>query len=54
MAQSKHSQYTAADGGLMTCDRIVLKLQWFCQGCTFYRDTKVMQLPMYDIILGAD
>jgi hypothetical protein len=23
-------------------------------GYTFYRDTKVMNLPMYDIILGAD
>jgi hypothetical protein len=54
MAQLEHSQYTATDGGLMTCNRIVPKLQWFCQGYTFCRDTKVMQLPMCDIILGAD
>jgi hypothetical protein len=49
------SQYTAADGaGRMISDTMVPCLQWFCQGYTFCRGTKVMNLPMYDIILGAD
>jgi hypothetical protein len=51
---SVRSQYTAADGGLMVFDKVVPKLQWCCQGYTYCRDTKVMQLPMYDIILGVD
>jgi hypothetical protein len=38
----------------MVCNKMVPKLQWFCQGYTYCRDTKVMQLPMYDIILGAE
>jgi hypothetical protein len=42
--QVGHAQYTAADGGLMISDKIVPKFQWFCQGYTYYRDTKVMQL----------
>jgi hypothetical protein len=25
------SKYTTADGGLLLCDKIVLKLQWYCQ-----------------------
>jgi hypothetical protein len=38
----------------MVCNKIVPKMQSFCQGYTYCRDTKVMQLPVYDIILGAD
>jgi hypothetical protein len=38
----------------MVSDKLVPKLQWCCQGYTYCRDTKVMDLPMYDIILGAD
>lgn len=52
--EAAKSQYTAADGGLMVSDKMVAKLQWCYQGYTYCRDTKVMQLPMYDIILGAD
>jgi hypothetical protein len=54
MDQSECSQFSADDGGLMVCNKIVPKLQWFCQGYTYCRDTKVIQLPMSDIILGAD
>jgi hypothetical protein len=38
----------------MIYDKVVPKLQWCCQGHTYCRDTKVMQLPTYDIILGVD
>jgi hypothetical protein len=48
------SQYTTADGGLMIFDKLVPQLQWCCQGYTYCRDTKVMNLHVYDIILGAD
>jgi hypothetical protein len=51
---SVQSQYTAADGGKIVSTTIVPTLQWFCQGYTFYRDTKIIDLPIYDIILGAD
>jgi hypothetical protein len=54
IVQDGHTQYTTNYGGLMILDKMVPKFQWFCQGYTYYRDTKVMQLPMYDIILGAD
>jgi hypothetical protein len=38
----------------MISDTIVRGLRWLCQGYIFCRDTRVMNLPMYDIILGAD
>jgi hypothetical protein len=53
ITDSVRSQYIATDGGLMVSDKVVPRLQWCCQGYTYCRDTKVMQLPMYDIILGA-
>jgi hypothetical protein len=52
--QVEHFNYIAADGGLMILNMMLPKLQWCCQGYTYCRDTKVMQLPIYDIILGAD
>jgi hypothetical protein len=51
---SVHSQYTAIDGGMMISDIMVSGLQWFSQGYTFCKDTKVMKLPMDDIILRVD
>jgi hypothetical protein len=50
---SKQS-YTSDDGGLMCCTQIVPRLQWYYQGVTFYQDTKNLQLPVYDMILGVD
>jgi hypothetical protein len=29
-------------------------LQWWCQGTSFYQDTKVLTIGGYDMVLGAD
>jgi hypothetical protein len=52
--KATQSHYTVANGGKMISDTMVPGLQWLCQGYTFCRDTRVMNLPMYDIILDAD
>jgi hypothetical protein len=52
--QEEHSQYIVTNGGLTTSDKVEPKLHWFYQGYTYCKDTKGMQLPMYDIIMGAD
>jgi hypothetical protein len=54
VTNSFRSQCTTADRGLMISDKVVPKLQWCCQGYTYCRDTNIMELPMCDIILGAD
>lgn len=41
-------------GGLLTCTRQVLGLQWWCQGTSFTTSLKALPLDNYDIILGMN
>ena len=41
-----------AGGGLLTCTKQVLGLQWWCQGTSFTTSLKALPLDNYDIILG--
>uniref|UniRef100_A0ACD5TJB1 Uncharacterized protein n=1 Tax=Avena sativa TaxID=4498 RepID=A0ACD5TJB1_AVESA len=43
-----------ANGSYMQCTEMVPQLTWWCQGETFSTDMRVLQLGVYDAILGMD
>jgi hypothetical protein len=45
---------TFADGGEMSCDKMVPDLQWWSQGQTFESPAKVLAIKCNDLILGTD
>jgi hypothetical protein len=45
---------TIADGGELSCDKMVPDLQWWSQGQTFESPAKVLAIKCYDLILGTD
>lgn len=48
------SQVTIADGGKMTCSKVINGLEWWCQELSFTTDLKVLPLGGYDMILGME
>lgn len=47
-------QVKLANGQLLLSDRIAPALQWWCQGYTLTTEMKVLDLDVYDVILGYD
>jgi hypothetical protein len=43
-----------ANGGLLSCDKMVPHAVWSIQGCEFSQDLRVLPLPKFDLILGMD
>jgi hypothetical protein len=43
-----------ANGGLLSCDKVVHHAVWSIQGCEFSQDLRVLPLPTFDLILGMD
>lgn len=48
------AQVVIADGGVLQCNKVATKFDWWCQGHSFTSDLKVLQLGGYDVILGMD
>jgi hypothetical protein len=46
--------YKAADGGVLTCNKVVSDMKWFTQGHTFSSSAQVLPLKCFDMILGED
>ena len=47
-------QVKLPNGDILTCDRMVPKLTWWCQGHTLAADMRVLDMDVYDGILGYD
>lgn len=47
-------QVKLPNGDLLTCDRMVPQLIWWCQGHTLSADMRVLDMGVYDGILGYD
>ena len=47
-------QVKVANGQLIGCDSIVPRLTWTCQGHEFQTDLRVLDLGVYDGVLGMD
>jgi hypothetical protein len=43
-----------ANGGLLSCDKVVPHAVWNIQGYDFSQDLRVLPLPTFDLILGMD
>jgi hypothetical protein len=43
-----------ANGGLLSCDKMIPHAVWSIQGCEFSQDLRVLPLPKFDLILGMD
>ena len=43
-----------ANGGLLSCDKVVPHAVWNIQGYGFSQDLRVLPLPTFDLILGMD
>ena len=48
------TQYMAADGSPMVCNKTIPQLQWAVQGHTFSTNVGIFPLKCYDMILGED
>jgi hypothetical protein len=43
-----------ANGDFVQCDQMVSQLEWHCQGYKFSTDLRILQLGVYDGVLGMD
>lgn len=48
------TKVTIADGGQLSCTKVVPNVEWWCQGQSFASELKVLGLGSYDMILGMD
>lgn len=48
------AHYKAADGGTLSCTKMVADLQWYVQGTTFSSKAQVLPLKCFDMIVGED
>jgi hypothetical protein len=53
-ADTTPARFVAANGAPLVSSKIMPQLQWLCQGHSFQYDFHVLDLPCYDMILGAD
>jgi hypothetical protein len=46
--------FNVADGGSISCTKMIPNMPWWTQGHTFTQDMRVIPLGSFDMILGAD
>jgi hypothetical protein len=49
-----HIRVKVADDRELRCTKVILNCPWETQGHTFTTDLKVLQLGVFDLILGQD